>query len=47
MGEPLENVRVGMTGRREVIVTRDLTVGAHLDGMPLPLWHEPRSITRG
>jgi hypothetical protein len=34
MGEPLENVRVGMTGRHEVIVTRDLTVGAHLDGMP-------------
>jgi hypothetical protein len=34
MEEPLENFRVGMTGRREVIVTRDLTVGAHLDGMP-------------
>jgi hypothetical protein len=33
--EPLENVRVGMTGRHEAIVTRELTVGAHLDGMPL------------
>jgi fluoroacetyl-CoA thioesterase len=34
MTEPLENVRVGMTGRKEVVVTRDLTVGAHVDGMP-------------
>ena len=34
MTEPLKNVRVGMTGRKEVVVTRDLTVGAHLDGMP-------------
>jgi fluoroacetyl-CoA thioesterase len=34
MTEPLENVRVGMTGRKEVGVTRDLTVGAHVDGMP-------------
>jgi fluoroacetyl-CoA thioesterase len=34
MGEPLENVRVGMNGRHEVVVTRELTVGAHLDGMP-------------
>ena len=32
--EPLENVRVGMTGRHEVAVTRELTVGAVLDGMP-------------
>jgi fluoroacetyl-CoA thioesterase len=32
--EPLKNVRVGMTGRKEVVVTRDLTVGAHVDGMP-------------
>jgi fluoroacetyl-CoA thioesterase len=32
--EPLENVRVGMTGRHEAVVTRDMTVGAHLDGMP-------------
>jgi fluoroacetyl-CoA thioesterase len=34
MTEPLENIRVGMTGRTEVVVTRDLTVGAHVDGMP-------------
>ena len=34
MTEPLEIVRVGMTGRTEVVVTRDLTVGAHVDGMP-------------
>lgn len=35
MTEPLEKVRVGMTGRHEVAVTRELTVGAHVDGMPL------------
>jgi fluoroacetyl-CoA thioesterase len=34
MTGPLENVRVGMTGRNEVVVTRELTVGAHVDGMP-------------
>jgi len=34
MTEPLENVRVGMTGRHEVVVTREVTVGAHVDGMP-------------
>ena len=34
MAEPLDNVRIGMTGRHEVVVTRELTVGAHLDGMP-------------
>ncbi len=34
MTEPLENVRVGMTGRKEVVATRELTVGAHVDGMP-------------
>jgi fluoroacetyl-CoA thioesterase len=34
MTEPLEHVRVGMTGRHEVTVTRELTVGAVLDGMP-------------
>jgi len=32
--EPLENVRAGMTGRHEVVVTREFTVGAVLDGMP-------------
>ena len=34
MTEPLENVRVGMIGRHEVLVTREFTVGAHVDGMP-------------
>jgi fluoroacetyl-CoA thioesterase len=34
MTEPLENVRVGMTGRNEVAVTRELTVGGHIEGMP-------------
>jgi fluoroacetyl-CoA thioesterase len=35
MTEPLKNVRPGMTGRKEVVVTRDLTVGGHVEGMPL------------
>ena len=34
MTEPLENIRVGMSGRTEVAVTRELTVGAHVEGMP-------------
>ena len=34
MTEPLADVRPGMTGRKEVVVTRDLTVGAQVDGMP-------------
>ncbi len=34
MTQPLENVRPGLTGRTEVIVTRDLTVGAVVEGMP-------------
>ena len=34
MAEPLDNVRAGMTGRHEVVVTRELTVGDHVDGMP-------------
>jgi fluoroacetyl-CoA thioesterase len=34
MTEPLEKVRPGMTGRKELVVTRDLTVGAQIDGMP-------------
>jgi fluoroacetyl-CoA thioesterase len=34
MAEPLDNVSVGMTGRHEVLVTRECTVGAVLDGMP-------------
>ena len=35
MTEPLKDVQAGMTGRAEAIVTRDLTVGAHVEGMPL------------
>jgi fluoroacetyl-CoA thioesterase len=35
MTEPLDNVRPGMTGRMEVVVTPDLTVGALVEGMPL------------
>jgi fluoroacetyl-CoA thioesterase len=35
MTEPLKDVRPGMTGREEVVVTRELTVGAHVPGMPL------------
>jgi len=35
MIEPFKDVRVGMTGRHETLVTRDLTVGAHVEGMPL------------
>ena len=34
MTQPLENVRPGLTGRTEVVVTRDLTVGAVVEGMP-------------
>jgi fluoroacetyl-CoA thioesterase len=34
MTGPLEKVRVGMTARKEVVVTRELTVGAHVEGMP-------------
>ena len=37
MTEPLEKVRVGMTGRHELVVTREVTVGAHVDGMPFVL----------
>jgi fluoroacetyl-CoA thioesterase len=34
MAEPLDDVRAGMTGRHELVVTRELTVGAVLGGMP-------------
>ena len=34
MTQPLENVQVGMTARTQVVVTRELTVGAHVEGMP-------------
>jgi fluoroacetyl-CoA thioesterase len=33
--EPLKDIRVGMTGRKEEVVTRELTVGGHVEGMPL------------
>ncbi|MGP0059312.1 MAG: thioesterase family protein [Beijerinckiaceae bacterium] len=35
MSEPLANILPGMTGRAEVVVTRELTVGGHVAGMPL------------
>lgn len=35
MTEPLTDLRPGMTGRHEVVVTRELTVGHFLEGMPL------------
>jgi len=37
MTEPLEKVGVGMTGCHEVAVTCEVTVGAHIDGMPFVL----------
>ncbi len=33
--DPLKGVQVGMTGRKQEVVTEDLTVGGHVDGMPL------------
>ena len=35
MAEPLANVSVGMTGRYEEVVTPELTVGGHVEGMPM------------
>jgi predicted thioesterase len=35
MTEPLANVSVGMTGRKEEVVTPELTVGGHVEGMPM------------
>jgi fluoroacetyl-CoA thioesterase len=32
--DPLKDVRAGMIGRHEEVVTKDLTVGAHVEGMP-------------
>ncbi len=32
--DPLRGVQVGLTGRQEEIVTKDLTVGGHVEGMP-------------
>ena len=34
MSEPLAKIAAGMTGRHEVVVTEDLTVGAFVAGMP-------------
>lgn len=34
MTEPLANIRLDMSGRKEVVVTRELTVGGHVAGMP-------------
>jgi fluoroacetyl-CoA thioesterase len=35
MSEPLANVHIGMTGRKEEIVTPERTVGGHVAGMPM------------
>lgn len=43
MSEPLRDVAVGMTGRWEVLVTPELTVGAMVDGMP-PVYATPMMI---
>ena len=34
MEEPLANIKPGMTGQKQVVVTKDLTVGGHVEGMP-------------
>jgi fluoroacetyl-CoA thioesterase len=33
--DPLKAVQVGMIGRQQEVVTKDLTVGGHVEGMPL------------
>jgi fluoroacetyl-CoA thioesterase len=33
--DPLQGVQVGMSGQRQEVVTKDLTVGGHVEGMPL------------
>jgi len=35
MSEPLKDVAVGMSGREEVLITSELTVGHFVQGMPL------------
>ena len=35
MAEPLKDVRPGMEGSRQELVTPELTVGDHVEGMPL------------
>jgi fluoroacetyl-CoA thioesterase len=32
--DPLANIHPGMAGERQVVVTRELTVGGHVEGMP-------------
>lgn len=34
MTEPLANIQPGMTGSKSVVVTKELTVGGHVEGMP-------------
>ena len=34
MDEPLAKITPGMTGRQDVVVTKELTVGGHVEGMP-------------
>ena len=34
MSDPLAAVEIGMTGRKEEVVTRELTVGGHVPDMP-------------
>jgi predicted thioesterase len=41
--EPLKDVQVGMTGRKEEVVTLELTVGGHVAGMP-PVYGTPMMI---
>jgi predicted thioesterase len=31
----LDNIRIGMTGEAEVVVTPEITVGGHVPGMPM------------
>ena len=35
MTEPLAKVTIGITGRKEEVVTPELTVGGHVAGMPM------------
>jgi fluoroacetyl-CoA thioesterase len=32
--DPLKGVEIGMIGRKQEVVTRELTVGGHVEGMP-------------
>lgn len=43
MTEPLEDVRPGMIGRMDEMVTPELTVGGHVPGMP-PVYATPMMI---